>query len=506
MNKGLHLFAFLFLLLFLTSIASGGLIYEPVGTQGLGNTANYEIYPSGLIDGYLYFGSYNMSGGYAWRTNDGASFTELTTGGYTDPDNRSVWINHQSFGGKILAHTYNNNASVGQHVYYSATGEPHTTTAWTASVNDGFYTWNGETAHLLGPNGCAIVRDSTLYMGSSHDGINGAEVYSTDSSGLTTPSWTQEVQANVLIVPACTCHNYTTSAGLFDGAVFFGTDGWCCGGALLFNSSPWSYVTGDAFNQGGAYGSILVADQGFSNRLYVGVDSAAGAQIWRSCLDTEDWTNEANWTKVLDFADGTGMGTAGADTANSAIKSFSIPGDGYIYFTTGKGVGGSELWRSKDGTEWEQAVEDGYGDTQNYNSFLAKHSLGDWLYVGTANSGGGKVYRIDLSKRGDGTTSTGETTIIKESGSIEIVGSTERKGIINPDKGDKVEIYFEGQQPGKYTLRIFNLLGELIYEDSKNSLSGGTFSWIPEDIASGIYIVSVVGPGVNINKKMAILR
>ncbi len=89
---------------------------------------------------------------------------------------------------------------------------------------------------------------------------------------------------------------------------------------------------------------------------------------------------------------------------------------------------------------------------------------------------------------------------------IKIVGSTEGKGTINPDKGDTAEIYFKGASTGKYTLRIFTQLGELVYEESKESLPDGKFSWIPKDLASGIYIAHVKGPGVDIHKKIAILR
>ncbi|MFH1414960.1 MAG: hypothetical protein ABIH89_02605 [Elusimicrobiota bacterium] len=99
-----------------------------------------------------------------------------------------------------------------------------------------------------------------------------------------------------------------------------------------------------------------------------------------------------------------------------------------------------------------------------------------------------------------------EPDVVETSGEIITVGSSERKGIINPDKGDALTVYFKGTAAGRYTLKIFTLIGELVYSETKDSLAGGTFSWIPEDIASGIYVVHVNGPGVNISKKIAILR
>ena len=81
------------------------------------------------------------------------------------------------------------------------------------------------------------------------------------------------------------------------------------------------------------------------------------------------------------------------------------------------------------------------------------------------------------------------------------------RGTINPDNSLPVPIGFKGEESGTYYMRIFNLLGELLYEESKDSGSAeGWFNWIPGDIASGIYIVHITGPGVNIHKKIPILR
>lgn len=48
--------------------------------------------------------------------------------------------------------------------------------------------------------------------------------------------------------------------------------------------------------------------------------------------------------------------------------------------------------------------------------------------------------------------------IVTDPGDLRVIGSKERKGTINPDKGDTVTIFFKGSGPGKYTLRIFTLL------------------------------------------------
>ena len=81
------------------------------------------------------------------------------------------------------------------------------------------------------------------------------------------------------------------------------------------------------------------------------------------------------------------------------------------------------------------------------------------------------------------------------------------RGTYNPDLGKPVTIGFRGTSAGNYTLRIFTLLGEQVYTETKSITSAeGWFEWLPKDIASGVYVVYVNGPGVKIQKKIAILR
>ena len=98
----------------------------------------------------------------------------------------------------------------------------------------------------------------------------------------------------------------------------------------------------------------------------------------------------------------------------------------------------------------------------------------------------------------------------KEEGEVKIVipeGAGE-KGTINPDSGKLVNIGFKGTQAGKYTLRIFTQFGEKIYEETKEiTTEEGYFEWKPpKDLASGVYLVHIEGPGVKKFKKIAILR
>ena len=90
-------------------------------------------------------------------------------------------------------------------------------------------------------------------------------------------------------------------------------------------------------------------------------------------------------------------------------------------------------------------------------------------------------------------------------GDLLIIGSTEGRGTINPQRGDKANIYFEGTARGIFVCKIFTLTGELVWQDSKESEPVGLFEWIPKNIASGTYIVHVSGPGIKKIKKLSVL-
>jgi hypothetical protein len=65
------------------------------------------------------------------------------------------------------------------------------------------------------------------------------------------------------------------------------------------------------------------------------------------------------------------------------------------------------------------------------------------------------------------------------SNEVKILGSTEGRGTINPDRGEKAQIMFNGREVGKYELRIFDLQGNMIKELSLSDVSRGVFEWFP---------------------------
>ena len=99
--------------------------------------------------------------------------------------------------------------------------------------------------------------------------------------------------------------------------------------------------------------------------------------------------------------------------------------------------------------------------------------------------------------------------IPEQKGEIKVVVSdgAGEKGTINPDSGRPVWISYKGTSEGKYTLRIFTQFGEEIYKDSKESSMEDYFEWIPQKhLASGVYLVHIEGPGINLFEKIVILK
>ena len=105
-------------------------------------------------------------------------------------------------------------------------------------------------------------------------------------------------------------------------------------------------------------------------------------------------SNGLTWTQVGE----TGFG----DANNVEVKSMAVF-KSYLYTGNKNTSTGTEIWWTADGLTWEQANSDGFGDANNMNVF-ALVPFGDYLYAATDNSTmgggtGGEVWRTD-----DGTT------------------------------------------------------------------------------------------------------
>ncbi len=457
--------------------------WSQVSGDGLGDYYNIELFPGGVYNGYMYvFSERAYTEGYpqVYRTSDGTTLETVTNTGFGETNSIGLVPGYVQYGGYQYAYSVNQND--GLQVWRSQNGDHGT---WSTVNTPGF----GDLYNSF--IGGSVVHNGYLYVGTYNGNYEGAGCEIWYFNGET---WTRDATGSSSF--GC-CGNYIAFPQVsYNGYLYCGTNHSDCSptqaGGLWRSASPWTAITvdgfGDIHNEG-----IFPANKGFNGYLYAGTEnSSTGCEIWRS-VDGAPGT----WTQVN--TDGFG------DSNNIAVYSFSIPGDGHLYVATDNGITGTEVWRT-NGTTWEQVNTDGFGVAANSAAFLARELFKNYLFAGTCNSSGAHIWKVNVNQFTIETTSVTSSSPVGERGSIAVIGSEERKGVVNPDKGDSVVVSFKGNCPGKYTCRIFTLLGEIIYEESIDSISEGQFSWVPEGIASGVYVVYVKGPGVDIHKKVAILR
>lgn len=135
----------------------------------------------------------------------------------------------------------------------------------------------------------------------------------------------------------------------------------------------------------------------FGGHLYAGTSRyvTSGAQIWR--MDAA-----GNWNAVM--TDGFGKST------NAGIEHL-MEFKGHLYAGTESSTdnppytAGGEIWRSSNGTTWEQVVDGGFGDLYNGGIFhMAVYSdqlyAGSWTYTNTLGAG---IWRSSTGDAGDWT-------------------------------------------------------------------------------------------------------
>ncbi len=95
------------------------------------------------------------------------------------------------------------------------------------------------------------------------------------------------------------------------------------------------------------------------------------------------------------------------------------------------------------------------------------------------------------------------------------VGSTGGKGVVHPLSGERAEIQVKPAGPGRVKIKIFTLEGRLVREfswdtagpsDPKNNIQWDTANKNGQRVASGVYLIHIDGPGLNVNKKLVIIK
>jgi len=194
------------------------------------------------------------------------------------------------------------------------------------------------------------------------------------------------------------------------------------------------------------------------------------------------------------------------DERNNKIASFTTDGSGRYEFNDLDGGKSYTIIPKKENWDFEPSSYTVYLVTNTIINFAGIYRLTDItptkidLPLGENN----QIVTVDMPKPAEVKIIVGERSEKPK----------EQRGTINPYKGEIVGIVFNpNKKPNEYigqkfTIRIFTLTGEVVEEFTKIPQTADDIwmKWVPKDIASGIYIVYVEGPGVKVHKKIAIVR
>lgn len=293
--------------------------WQQVAPSGFGDRNNQMLLLSfqGNYKGELYAGSENQaSGGRTWKTSDGFNWTTTTVGGFGgDSDNQ-----YTGPGGNYFGYLYGvaGNGTDTVSLWRSTNGS-----AW-ASIPLGL-----TPVQNVGWGGGAwagILFKGDIYAGTW--GISGGGVILRSSDGL---NWATSTPAPGFGDPTMT----TADPHDVWKGYLYGSSRGPSGGGKLFrtaNGTDWSeiVINGDPANTRG-----VNAVTGFNGYLYIGKEDGT---IWRTA-------NLSTWTT----ATAKGFG----DHNNGAWQGSFRTINGRLYVTTDNGATGSEVWRTANGTEWE---------------------------------------------------------------------------------------------------------------------------------------------------------
>ena len=338
-----------------------------INPNGFGNAQNTTVSTLAGFGGQLYAGTINNNGAQLWRRDVSGTWSSLITPGFGVV--RNIGIDDLFvFGGQLYASTEADEVNGGE-VYRSNNG-----TTWTPVVTAGFGDRNnGEVFRLTTFN-------SRLYASTwSYTTTHGAEIYrsSTGNSG----DW------------ACVANNglnndthneVVLSFETVNSYLYAGTRNGTTGGEVwrTINGTNWSQVNTDGF--GDANNTSVAALAAFNGYLYASTyhASGAGAQIWRcQVCDNSDWTQVVN----------NGYGNANTRGMN-ALEVLNNT----LYFVVGNLTTGMEVWRTTNGTTWEQIGVGGFGDSHNIAPYWDNGVtiFNNALYIGTwNNTTGGQVWQ-----------------------------------------------------------------------------------------------------------------
>lgn len=351
--------------IFIISPASAAVLtWEPMvndtftGTRaaGFGNTNNALTVSMATLGDYVYVSNYNTDAGTEiWRSSNGTDWEQVNVDGFGDPGEPAAVA---SFA--ILAvsndHLYAFNYLAGIIV-----GEDHVD----VYRYDSGTTWEHTEDMIIGNAGtpminpyAAVTYNDTLYVSLVDDNVKLAIYGSTDGTTWTKVDTTSLGDNNVAAYAMAVYNNYLYVGTYNQG----GTEVW------RYDGSTWVIDNISGFNNDDNDNSSIGALTSFGGALYASTDnSSTGTEVWKT-----NGGGTTDWTKVSDT--GFSQGTAVTTTTGSTVFK------GKLYIGT---AGLAKVFRSADGTSWEQVNADRFGTDDNIVAIFAV--LGDYLYAGTGS-------------------------------------------------------------------------------------------------------------------------
>ena len=337
--------------------------WKQVNLNGFGSRSIPWVSSIEEFASQLYVGTANWEdggGGKVWRSSDGEHWSAVSNS--FDPG--STITDLEQFGGQLYAAiSWGENS--GQ-IWRSTDG-----TNWTQVVENGF----GNSANFGVQR--LLEFDGFLYAGTRND-ETGTEIWRSNSGD--TGSWVKVVNGG-----NGDAGNYQINTfEIFNGYLFTGTEN-SNDGAEIWRTSTgttWQQANLNGFGDSDNVhiGSIVV----FNDMLFASTQNGNGAEIWRSA-------NGINWTKVIDG----GLGNPN----NIKFESLYVF-DEKLFAAAKNETNGVNVWKSEDGTVFEQINIAGFGDSNNSITLwnTATIDFNDQLYIGTRNdANGGELWRYEPS-------------------------------------------------------------------------------------------------------------
>ena len=342
--------------------------WRQVNLNGFGDRQNGSITSLATYNGELYAGTLKLdtTGAQLWRSSDSLTWTSLMTDGFGNPENTG--IDHLlEFASNLYAGTWNE--SNGGEVWRSPNGQD-----WTRVVSKGFGDpTNQEVA-------CFVVFNDQLYASTVSDsGAHGTELWRSSSGN---PGTWGRVVANGFNDDAGNAA--ILSLQVFNGFLYAGTWNGTTGGEVWrsSNGAVWTQVNPDGFGTSDNQAvTALVSFQGYLYAATRGTPGVSGDQVWRcQVCDGSDWKKVVN--------NGFGNNETGRPAALQVVGNV-------LYLVAGNEATGAEVWRTVNGTKWDQIGFAGLGDSNNRQTYVG-NSIGvfkDRLFIGLRNyANGGEVW------------------------------------------------------------------------------------------------------------------